>query len=87
MRKANYPAKFSRITITTKEGEIREYDITAGAGILPYLMRESADTGSLVILNGPEAFAVPTDNILEVKMQEFDSPEERAAFFANGESK
>lgn len=84
MAKNNYPAKYSRITITTKDGELREYDITAGAGILPYLMREAADTGSMVILNGPEAFAIPTDNILEVKIQEFNSPEERVESCGDG---
>jgi len=77
--KNGYPTKYSRLTITTKEGEVREYDITASSGILPYLMRESADTGSLVILNGDEAYAIPTDNILEVKIKEFNSSEERAA--------
>lgn len=78
----NYPAKFSRITVSLSDGEVKEYDITAGCGLLPYLMREAADTGTLVILNGPEAYAIPMDRVGDVQMREFGSHEEREAFYA-----
>lgn len=78
----NYPPRFSRITVTMTDGEVKEYDITAGCGLLPYLMRESADTGTLVILNGSEAYAIPMDKVSDVAMKEFATPEERAEFYA-----
>jgi len=77
----NYPAKFSRLTLTLNDGEIKEYDITAGCGLLPYLMREAADTGSMVILNGDESYAVPMEKISDVSMKEFTTAEEREAFY------
>lgn len=78
----NYPARYSRVEVTLNDGEVKEFDITAGCGLLPYLMREAADTGTLVILNGDEAYAIPMDKVSDVKMKEFTTPEARAAHYS-----
>ena len=81
-RDQNYPARYSRVTVTLNDGEVREYDIAAGCGLLPYLMRESKDTGAFVLLCGDETYAIPTSAIREVAMKEFATAEEREAFYA-----
>lgn len=69
----NYPPRKSKVTIEFLDGEIKEYEITAGCGILPYLMREAGDTGTLVLLNGPEAHGIPMVNVRNIELKELDS--------------
>ena len=78
-RDQNYPAKYSRVTVTLTDGVIKEYNLTAGSGLLRYLMTEAANTGALVLLCGDKTHAIQMTQIAEVEMHEFDSPEERDA--------
>lgn len=82
----DYPAKYSRIQVTLTHGEVKEYDVAAGSGLLRYLMREAADTGSLVLLCGQKTYAIPMTQNAEVEMHEFDTPEQRDAHY-KGEGK
>lgn len=83
----NYPARYSRVSVTLNDGEVKDFDITAGCGLLKYLMQEAGNTGSLVILEGDEAHAIPMERVSDVTMKQFDTPEARAAFYAPTKSK
>ena len=80
-RDPNYPAKYSRVTVTLIDGEIKEYNLTAGSGLLRYLMTEAANTGALVLLCGDKTYAIPMTQIAEVEMHEFNTPHERDAAY------
>lgn len=80
-RDREYPAKYSRVQVTLTHGEVKEYDVTAGSGLLRHLMKEAGETGSLVLLCGPKTYAIPMTQIAEVEIHEFNTPEERAAHY------
>lgn len=80
-----YPTKYSHITVTLIDGEVKTYDVTAGSGLLRYLMSEAANTGALVLLCGRKTYAIPMAQIAEVEMHEFDTPEKRDAAY-NGDA-
>ncbi len=80
-RDPQYPAKFSRVIVTLIDGVVKEYDITAGGGLLRYLMQEATNSGALVLLCGPKTHAIPMHQIAEVVMHEFDSPQARDASY------
>ena len=81
-----YPPKYSRVTVTLIDGVIKEYDVTAGSGLLRFLMTEAASTGALVLLCGEKTHATPMTQIAEVEMHEFNTPHERDAAY-KGEKK
>ena len=80
-RDSQYPLRFSRVTVTLIDGEVKSYDVTAGSGLLRFLMTEAASTGALVLLCGDKTYAIPMTQIAEVEMHEFNTPEERAAAY------
>jgi hypothetical protein len=82
-RDPNYPDKYSRVLVTLIDGEVKSYDVTAGSGLLPYLMTEAANTGALVLLCGDRTYAIPMTQIAEVEMREFNSQAEREAAFCD----
>ena len=49
-----YPKQRSSVTVTFNDGEVKTYDISAGAGITSYLMREAGESG-IVTLRDDEA--------------------------------
>lgn len=66
----NYPAQRSKVSVTFKDtGEVKEYTISAGPGISPYLCSQAGDTGFLVLMDGTEAHSIPVENILEWGME------------------
>ncbi len=77
----DYPAKYSRVIVTLIDGVVKEYNITAGGGLLPYLMQQAGSTGALVLLCGDMTHAIPMNQIAEVVMHEFDSPQARDAAY------
>jgi len=80
-RDRDYPAKYSRVIVTLIDGVVKEYNITAGGSLLPYLMQQAGSTGALVLLCGAMTHAIPMSQIAEVVMHEFDSPEKRDAAY------
>jgi len=80
-RAFSYPPKYSRVTVTLIDGVVKEYDVTAGSGLLRFLMTEAASTGALVLLCGDKTYAIPMTQIAEVEMHEFNSAAERAAAY------
>lgn len=81
-----YPPKYSSVTVTLIDGEVKSYDVTAGSGLLRFLMTEAASTGALVLLCGDKTYAIPMTQITEVEMHEFNTPHERDAAY-KGETK
>lgn len=85
-RDPQYPSKYSRVTVTLIDGEVKPYDVTAGSGLLRYLMTEAASTGALVLLCGEKTYAIPMTQIAEVEMHEFNTPQERDAAYKGAEA-
>lgn len=82
----NYPPKYSRVTVTLIDGEVKAYDVNAGSGLLRFLMTEAASTGALVLLCGDKTYAIPMTQIAEVEMHEFNTPHERDAAYKESAS-
>lgn len=80
-RDPQYPPKYSRVTVTLIDGVVKEYNVTAGSGLLRFLMTEAASTGALVLLCGDKTYAIPMTQIAEVEMHEFNTPHERDAAY------
>jgi hypothetical protein len=63
-----YPKQRSRVTITFIDGEVKVYEISAGASISGYLMRDAGNTG-IVTLRDDEAqtaVCVPLERIRDI---------------------
>jgi len=64
-----YPKQRSIVSVTFNDGEVRSYEISAGASIAGFLMRDASDTG-IVTLRDDEsgsAVCIPLDRIRDVQ--------------------
>ena len=46
-----YPKTKSIVTITFLDGEVREYEMSAGNGICKYLVKDASETGMLTLID------------------------------------
>ena len=63
----------SDVTVTFIDGTQKVYRITAGSTISPYLARQCGETGTLLLLAGPDAYAIPVSQIREWHIREVKS--------------
>jgi hypothetical protein len=64
-----YPKQRSTVTVAFNDGEVKTYEISAGASIAGYLMKEASETG-IVTLRDDDAGAavcVPLDRIRDIQ--------------------
>lgn len=59
----SYPKQRSLVTVTFNDGEVRDYEISAGAGIARYLAQDSGTTGTLVLMDGDIVHGIPVSSI------------------------
>ena len=65
-----YPKQRSAVVVTFNDGEVKTYEISAGASIAGYLMKEASETG-IVTLRDDDAGAavcVPLDRIRDIQI-------------------
>lgn len=55
----------SDVHVTFTDGEIKTYRISPGPGVALHLAQQSGETGTLVLLNGKDAFCIPVNQIRE----------------------
>jgi hypothetical protein len=69
MTEKKYPKQRSVVTVTFNDGEVRTYEISAGASIAGYLMRDASDTGVVTLRDDESGSAVciPLDRIRDVQ--------------------
>lgn len=65
---SDYPKTSSVVEVIFIDGEVKNYVISAGAGIGGYLIRDAAETGILNLYNLDESYAIPVDRIREWKI-------------------
>ena len=65
-----YPKQRSTATVTFTDGEVVSYEVSAGAGIAGYLMREASDTGILTLRDDDAGAAtcIPLDRIRDIQL-------------------
>ena len=69
MTEKKYPKQRSVVTVTFNDGEVTTYEISAGASIAGYLMRDASDTGVVTLRDDESGSAVciPLDRIRDVQ--------------------
>ena len=70
MMTRQYPKQRSTVAVTFNDGEMKTYEISAGASIAGYLMKEASETG-IVTLRDDDAGAavcVPLDRIRDIQI-------------------
>lgn len=73
-----YEDKYSIVQVEMKDtGDIRSFGLTVGSGIMPHLMQQAGQTGTLTLLCGDKAYGIPLANIAQVTIEEFKSKEAR----------
>lgn len=77
------PQRHSKVMITFTDGEVKEYVISAGRGIMMYLTREAGQTGILTLWNKQVSYAIPIASIRDWSIEEL--PVEVTTFVADGE--
>lgn len=60
-----YPPAFSRVIVTFLDGEVKEYNISAGPRIGGHIVWEAGDTGILNLFNDDTSYAIPLTHIRE----------------------
>lgn len=65
----NKRAETSAVTVTFLDGEVKVYKISAGPGVAVHLAQQCGQFGSLVLLYGNEAYAIPVQQIREWKIE------------------
>ena len=67
-----YPKTKSIVKITFLDGEVREYEMSAGNAICRYLVRDASETGMLTLIdyNSKNSTMVPVANIREFSIDE-----------------
>lgn len=68
------PSIHSDVKVTTRDGEVREYRITASPNIASYLVREAASSGFISIRNDDEqrSWLIPIYQIIDVEFTAVD---------------
>ena len=74
-----YPPTKSIVTITFLDGEVREYQMSAGNGIGRYLVENASETGMLTLIDfkNHNSTMVPVANIREFSINEIGYKEEQ----------
>lgn len=67
-----YPPTKSKVTITFLDGEVREYEMSAGNGIGRWLVKDASETGMLTLIDfrNHNSTMVPVANIREFSIDE-----------------
>lgn len=67
--------KMSQIRVTFVDGEVRDFRVSAGAGIIHYLTREAHDTGMVVFRDdvAGASTAIPVGQIRTMSLTELPS--------------
>lgn len=60
---------FSVVRVVFKDGEVREYQISAGPGIIGYLNREAMSTGFLTFWGEGQSYSIPISSVREYSIQ------------------
>jgi len=69
-----YPNKWSTVTVTFTDGEIKNYLISAGPSIGGYLAREAGASGILSLFNPQQSWAIPLTGIRDWSISEYVAP-------------
>ena len=74
-----YPPTKSKVTITFLDGEVREYQMSAGNGIGRYLVKDASETGMLTLIDfkNHNSTMVPVANIREFSIDEIGFNDEQ----------
>ena len=74
-----YPPTKSKVTITFLDGEVREYEMSAGNGIGRYLVKDASETGMLTLIDfrNHNSTMVPVANIREFSIDEIGYNDEQ----------
>ncbi len=72
LEQRQYKDARSRIEITFLDGEVRQYEISAGAGLSKYLANQAAECGILCFIDYQQkaSLSIPVANIREWSLQE-----------------
>jgi len=76
---SDYPNKWSDVTVTFTDGEVRKYRISAGPSIGGYLAREAGASGILSLFNHTQSWAIPLANIRDWQIEEAPPPKPEKA--------
>jgi hypothetical protein len=71
---SQYPNKWSTVTVTFTDGEVKNYLISAGPSIGGYLAREAGSSGILSLFNPQQSWAIPLANIRDWSISEYVAP-------------
>ena len=65
-----YPRRYSSVEVTFQDGEVRRYRMSATPAIAQWLMREAAQTGTLVLRDDARgsAICIPMANVRHVEI-------------------
>ena len=69
-----YPEARSIVEVTFLDGEVREYEISAGSGISKYLVQQAAESGILCFIDYKQraSLSIPINNIREWSIREVE---------------
>jgi hypothetical protein len=72
-----YPKQRSIVSVTFNDGEVKTYEISAGASIAGYLMRDASDTGIVTLRDDDAAAAtcIPLDRIRDIQFAPAPTPD------------
>ena len=59
----------SIVEVVMNDGEVVEFEITAGHTVAGYLTRKMGETGSLSLWNDDESLVIPAENIRTFKIR------------------
>lgn len=78
MTEKKYPKQRSVVTVTFNDGEVKTYEISAGASISGYLLRDASDTGIVTLRDDDAATAVcvPLDRIRDIQFAPAPTPKQ-----------
>ena len=77
MGERKYKAARSIVEVTFLDGEVKEYEISAGSGISKYLADQASDGGILCFLdfNNRASLSIPVANIRDWSIREIEFSE------------
>ena len=86
MGERKYKAARSIVEVTFLDGEVKEYEISAGSGISKYLADQAADGGILFFLdfNNRASLSIPVANIRDWTIREIEFSDVNNATSAGG---
>ena len=86
MGERKYKAARSIVEVTFLDGEVKEYEISAGSGISKYLADQASDGGILCFLdfNNRASLSIPVANIRDWSIREIEFSDVNKATSAGG---